>query len=326
MVSVPYEILKRDIKDGGITLVLGSGINGKFVPDWEELLEKVCGELDLPRQIDVLTTLRAFEKKRGNNNEAFAKIIHSALYDGYAEDSLEKAKTLKTIGDVLIRDRQLDIPKIRRVITFNVDSLLEEYLLKFSNEEKDVVPHPITQWYQAATHYKPGIDIYHLHGFVPSDNLKKFVEKKDIQQKYYESSKDVVFGDDEYWDMTSSPASLPNVVMLNALHDSHCIFIGLSMNDPNIARWLALRANEIKESKRMQSKGNQETDDLLTRHYWFESDPAKASKGSKSERCLKIKQFKLKKSWLKLRGVRTVELGNWDEFPEKFLPVFSSTS
>ncbi|MDD2599766.1 MAG: SIR2 family protein [Kiritimatiellae bacterium] len=318
-----YEILRQDIKDGGITLVLGSGINGKFVPDWERLLEKVCGELDLPCQIDVLTTLRAFEQKRENDNAAFAEIIHNALYDDYTDSSLERAKSLKAIGDVLIKDRQLDIPKIRRVITFNVDSLLEEYLLKFSNKENDVVPHPITQWYQAAMHYKPGIDIYHLHGFMPSEHLKKFVEKKPIKQKYYESSKDVVFGDDEYWDMTSSPASLPNVVMLNALHDSHCIFIGLSMNDPNIARWLALRANEIKESKRIQPMGDDGTDNLLTRHYWFESDPASANKGSKSERCMKIKQFKLKKSWLKSRGVRTVELGNWEEFPDKFLSVFA---
>ena len=220
-------------------------------------------------------------------------------------ENLVGSKTLKTIGDVLVNDRCSNFPKIRRVITFNVDSLLEEYLLKESilkhpKGEKMGEPHPITQWYQSSVHTKQFVDIYHLHGFLPSNHYNPR-----NAAKYHQGSEDIVFGDDEYWDMTASPTSLPNLVMLNALHDSHCIFIGLSMNDPNIARWLALRANEIKKSKKKSSASTKGLSKLLNRHYWFGSRPDEITT-----------------SWLKSRGVRTVEMSDWEDFPDTFNKIF----
>jgi hypothetical protein len=94
--------------------------------------------------------------------------------------------------------------------------------------------------------------------------------------------------------------------MLNALHDSHCFFIGLSMKDPNISRWLALRANEIKASKRAQTGRSDHLGDLLTRHYWFEKEPDS-----------------LTTFWLKSRGVRTIALDDWKKFSAVFKSAFN---
>ena len=312
--------LESDIKDGGITLVLGSGINGELIPTWKDLLSKMCEKrnCEIPpvcknhcdtrenAECDIFQFLRVFEqigyKQRGGYTQAgnFKTTLKDTLYAIYKPENLDGSKTLKTIGDVLINDRCSNFPKIRRVITFNVDSLLEEYLIKHTKEEKMVAPHPITQWYQASVHTKQFVDIYHLHGFLPSNHYNPR-----NAAKYHQGSEGIVFGDDEYWDMTASPTSLPNLVMLNALHDSHCIFIGLSMNDPNIARWLALRANEIIKSKKTSSGSTKGLSKLLNRHYWFGSCPDE-----------------LTTSWLKSRGVRTVEMSAWEDFSDTFNKIF----
>ena len=156
-------------------------------------------------------------------------------------------------------------------------------------EKFDVDPHPITQWYQSAKHYQHSVDIYHLHGFLPSEHYRQMSKHSDFE----ETSDALVFGDDEYWDMTSRPSSLPNVMMMNALHDSHCVFIGLSMTDPNIARWLALRANEIKASKRSQKAKKNNFGGLLSRHYWIEADPSKSNDDNPEGKLEKTKQFEI---------------------------------
>ena len=313
--------LKEDVEAGGITLVLGSGIShDSELPNWNELLQKMlrmgqskqknlCDSFLCPFVPDTLSVLKAFEQFSYSDlggytrTEAFHLNLKKILYENYSGVP-DAADTLSTIADVLIKDRQSDQPKIRRVITFNVDSLLEEHILERS---KKIKPHPITQWYQSAMHFKSGIDIYHLHGFLPSDKYKPYEGKKN-QPKYEDPSKELVFGDDEYWDMTSRPSSLPNVVMLNALHDSHCVFIGLSMTDPNIARWLALRANEIKASKRQQAGKSDRLGTLLSRHYWIEAETDS-----------------LRVAWLKSRGVRTLKLSDWDDLQKTFQSVFNTT-
>ena len=215
------------------------------------------------------------------------------------DKSPDDAKSLKAIGDVIIKDRESGCPRIRRVITLNIDSLLEEYILG----QGGIQSHPITHWYQSAMHYHPSIDIYHLHGFLPSESYNRTVGHL---KKFQATPGSLVFGDDEYWDMTSRPSSLPNVVMMNALHDSHCVFIGLSMKDPNIARWLALRTNEIKNSKRNQTGNLKTITQLLSKHYWFEKYPDQ-----------------LTAYWLKSRGVRTISMDTWNDFPDIFRGIFN---
>ncbi len=322
------EKLKEDIKDGGITLVLGAGINsGSGLPDWNKLLSKLGSVGFEPKEKDALSMLKTFEQLGYQKPGGYTKTKNSVaslkqqLYSKYYNSKPKpKISTLEVIGQEIIKDRTDGIPKIRRVITLNVDSLLEEYILKEGAHSK-IYPHPITQWYQSAVHVKNRIDIYHLHGFLPT---KQYKRKVGHLSDYHDAPESLVFGDDEYWDMTSRPSSLPNVVMMNALHDSHCVFIGLSMTDPNIARWLALRANEIKASKRSQKAKKNNFGGLLSRHYWIEADPSKSNDDNPEGKLEKTKQFELTKFWLKSRGVRTIRLNKWKDFSAMFEAVFQN--
>ena len=55
-------------------------------------------------------------------------------------------------------------------------------------------------------------------GFIPSDAK--------LSRNYAHT---LVFTDSQYWATTTSLLSLPNTIMGSALHDSTCIFVGLSM-------------------------------------------------------------------------------------------------
>jgi hypothetical protein len=55
-----------------------------------------------------------------------------------------------------------------------------------------------------------------------------------------------VFTDSQYWQAVATPLSFANFVFAHALQDSSCIFIGLSMTDLNIIRWLGLSAIEFR--------------------------------------------------------------------------------
>src|SRR5215468_3452489 len=50
-----------------------------------------------------------------------------------------------------------------------------------------------------------------------------------------------VFTDSQYWSTSATTTSFANRVMASALSEGQCVFIGLSMTDINLLRWLALR-------------------------------------------------------------------------------------
>jgi hypothetical protein len=185
------------------------------------------------------------------------------------------------------------------VITFNVDDFLEEKLLI---KEKLTNIQVITQSHQSQANDR--IPVYHLHGFLPRKPTREAIKSID-----HRNTKDmIVFSDSSYWEMVSAPCALSNVVFQNALHDSHCIFLGCSMTDLNIIRWLAVRHNEVLNSKRELSrklKTQNNYHDNLKRHYWIDGN---------------IDELRI--AWLKLRGVRTIGVDNNELVGEMLKKVF----
>jgi hypothetical protein len=120
----------------------------------------------------------------------------------------------------------------------------------------------------------------------------------------------LVFTDSQYWDSSSKMLSFANRIMGSALYDSHCIFIGLSMTDINLLRWLAIRHNELVDEctnivKRhpIYGKDTRDFEELpqmltgLRRHYWIRpqsTDPTGF-----------LTRF------LETRGVLSVEIDSW---------------
>ena len=140
----------------------------------------------------------------------------------------------------------------------------------------------------------PPIPIYHVHGFLP-----------ERAGGYMEAPDTLVFTDAQFWECTANPMSFANRVMATALHDSNCIFVGLSMRDVNLMRWLGVRYNEVMEDKHEQHRHLGVPRDpakaaarALDRHFWIHAENDDADG--------------LVARMLVRRGVRSVRIPSWD--------------
>jgi SIR2-like domain len=204
--------------------------------------------------------------------------------------------------------------RLVRVISLNVDNLLE---LEIENTRPSKDEERYLQVISRARHHPAsGIPTYHLHGYLPINMLEdpprwakpKWRKKTRVQRTGQEREhmmeavpERLVFTDTQYWNSVATPLSFTNFVFANALHDSSCIFIGLSMNDLNIIRWLGLYANEFRtEYEREWTHMRREHvpgPRPYIRHCWIRPDAADPTG--------------LVTSFLSQRGVHSYQLPNW---------------
>ena len=227
----------------------------------------------LLEEIEISLTSRAqsAEGKQENAQPALPDVLRSALY---SDVEIRPSSTLSSLAHAIRADQRRRTRRISRVISFNADDLIEELANEGHDPNLEPVVWPISR---ASFHPRrgncanglPPIPIYHIHGYLPRD-AKSSRDAPDT----------LVFTDEQYWDSLASPMSFANRVMSNALHDSHCIFIGLSMTDANLMRWLGVHASEVKTDKFSEfgAKGKsirsakKATGAALRRHYWLRSD------------------------------------------------------
>jgi len=243
----------------------------------------------------------------------FTRLLREALYedfrtqypDGKFWDEGGKS-SLETLGEVLRRDHA-GPRAITRVITFNADDLLERVVFKgrMMDYQSDVVwPIARETHHTRLTQPRP-IPLYHIHGFLP--------EHQSYLRRHGEDT--LVFTDMQYWSSVANPNSFANRVFLTALHDSHCIFVGLSMADINLIRWLGIRATEVFKD-RLQANAPGSLYDVkiraeksLSRHFWItlgdQTGPTPRRNPSKPQNLLH--EFLLR------RGVQPVTIGNWED-------------
>jgi len=114
---------------------------------------------------------------------------------------------------------------IKSVITFNFDSLLEEFLSYNSIKHKVIYDENIK-------HSTDELPIYHVHGYLPLNNS---VEKHNI-----------IFSEDSYHTQFVDLYSWSNLEQLYTYMNNTCLFIGISLTDPNLRRLLDIsnRKNE----------------------------------------------------------------------------------
>ena len=135
--------------------------------------------------------------------------------------------------------------RVVRVISLNADDHIETEANAGHHPKRDPVVWPISRESthprsRPARHGRPPIPVYHLHGFLP---------RKQATSIWRESADTLVFTDSDYWATVASPLSFANRVIAHALHDTACLFIGLSMHDVNVLRWIGLRYHAIAEDK-----------------------------------------------------------------------------
>lgn len=109
-------------------------------------------------------------------------------------------------------------PNVDSVVTYNYDDLLEEKLKG-----------------NGYTDFMPIYENNHVHGYVPRNNYirsKPILSEKDYHELYKEAF---------HW---------TNVEQLHALNRNTCIFIGLSMQDPNLRRLLDISRGMLADNMR----------------------------------------------------------------------------
>lgn len=119
----------------------------------------------------------------------------------------------------------------RRAMTYNYDTLVQEYLISiFAVPHGEVVTHS-EGWTEATA--KDSIEIFHLHGCIP----------RKVNQAQYPAfpaeSLNIVLSEDSYYDTERYAAyNWQNSVQSFYLNRDHCIFIGFSADDYNFRRIL----------------------------------------------------------------------------------------
>jgi len=194
-----------------LALFVGAGVSmGCGLPSWNELVRRVVESVwrhDQALAGELLAKpngLAARYSKR-QAGARFNSIVHDCLY----RDDLDLSATVQAIA----------ASGIDNICTFNFDDLLEEAFQIAGLEPDIATPN------EAFTSRDHRTRIFHPHGF-----LSRFYEAGDIE------TANIVFSEDDYNALYSDPYSWANVSQLMLLSGFSVLFIGLSMQDPNLRR------------------------------------------------------------------------------------------
>jgi hypothetical protein len=145
---------------------------------------------------------------------------------------LQANKTLGAVGDLLVSHdgaRPKRNPQIHAVLTFNADNLLELYC-----EARTGGKRILTMVDRASVGEHPDqIPVYHLHGTLDSRG-EKFLSRN-ITDGLLPV---LVFRESEYYETIANPTSFINHSPQSFLRRLNALFIGTSLDDLNMRRWL----------------------------------------------------------------------------------------
>ena len=218
------KILERAIYDFNqyrSVIFTGAGVGvSANLPSWEKLLKSM---IPIDRNISD-SDYDEIYKKMGWSNlimarylQTYSKIEKSRVIEGIknllypSKTSLCFSELIKSICKLILSN-----PKIESVITYNYDTLIEDYLrtlgkTAFSVFNKNRSP-------------RESFPVYHVHGVI-------------FNRKMFEPD-DIVLSEEDYHKKYLEVYDWSNVEQLHALTRNTCFFIGLSMIDPNLRRLL----------------------------------------------------------------------------------------
>jgi hypothetical protein len=227
--SVHLDALKAAYASPGLSLVLGAGVSASCgAPSWTELLLRLHNlaaskqwSVDLSWLSEVysesvaadgpLISARLAVAGADDQSDEFRAKLREEIYRGV------DAKKRSALVEQLARLAQLCEGRagIKAVLTYNYDVLLEEEFDHLGRGYRRLDRND-----RGSSH---GIEVRHVHGFLG---------RKQLDHEW------VVLTERAYHLEYASPFSWSNVVQLNAFRESSCLFVGLSMTDPNLRRLL----------------------------------------------------------------------------------------
>ncbi len=206
-----WRIIKTLNEEGRLALFIGAGVSmGCGLPSWKELVDKVVRDAwhSQPLVADHLTNgtnLLAARYAKHKKGVKFNQLVHKSLYAG----DIEISRCVWAIAR----------SGIKQICNFNFDDLLIEALLTDGTECVSATP---DEPFEARINK---VTIFHPHGALP-----RFYKAEELD------SASIVFSEDDYHALYSDPYSWANIVLLSLFANHSVLFIGLSMQDPNLRR------------------------------------------------------------------------------------------
>lgn len=233
------EMLYSAYKNEKVVLFLGAGVSiDAGIPLWSDLINKLLiqmiankskNKIMSNKDIKMLNQLASSNKEDSPLTQvryirtAFDKteyysLVHKVLY--------ENKQTLNT--NLLNAIVNICAPKrnhigVRSVVTYNFDNILERKL-KQKGIDYNVV------YREADISDYESLNVYHVHGYLPN-NLEELDEEMNL-----------IFSEEDYHRVYRDSYCWSNITQLNAFRDNTCLFIGCSLNDPNLRRLLDVAA------------------------------------------------------------------------------------
>ena len=307
--EIKTDVNLKNIRDaynnGNLVLFCGAGISyDAGIPTWnkllEELLEKAISEMNeqqvlnneladlFQNKIKVSPLILGKYLKMGLENN-FTTIVRDILY----QDCNKKSKTIDEIVE-LSRARR-NRKTLKAIITFNFDDLIEE---KMKSEKIDYK----TIFKEGERFEDNEIPIYHPHGFLPR-NIKLTKDNE------------IVFSEDTYHTQFIDPFSWGNLVQLNYLNNNTCLFVGISLTDPNMRRLLDVS---------MRKNGKNEKNHYIIKKHYTNNDlySDKKSKTDNENKMLKIIEYIEEKDANAL-GFNLIWINEFSEIPKILNKIYS---
>jgi hypothetical protein len=222
--------LHHALRRGNLTLVCGAGISVPAgVPAWNSLLanllESMIELLDKEKSLGLdKSSVEEFQKRFSGSSLITGKYLKNVLRNDFSSKVRQALYSSNPVGCTLI-DRIVDLARPQReghpldsIITFNFDGLMEENL-----NANNIPNKPI---YSESVRYDSNqLPIYHVHGYLPRTGEIPL-------------DSTLVFSEDAYHNQFLEPFSWSNLIQLNKLTQNTCLFIGISLTDPNMRRLL----------------------------------------------------------------------------------------
>lgn len=217
--------LQAAYQKGNLTLFCGAGISlDAGIPTWNILLKELLNEAFKSKEIKGVETILAdvFQNKNNLPPIIIGKYLKNILGNDFLESVrrvLYKNCTRQSIAiDEIIElcRPKRDAKSLKAIITYNFDDIIELKLQSNKIKYKSI-------YSEGERYVENELPIFHVHGYLPS--MGALPENSDI-----------VFSEDAYHTRFIDPFSWSNLVQLNYLNSSICLFVGISLTDPNMRR------------------------------------------------------------------------------------------
>jgi hypothetical protein len=245
--------LLKSLQTAPICLVLGSGASASVgIPIWKDFLTRICAAffyhwdfeikqglgdvMRPPHNLSIAFTedffwpedIRKFSKNFANNDPLLVAqqikncirpmdwryLLHKSLYPDADGDTswMKSSRLLESLAKLCQTDH-----KVKLILNYNYDNSMEIHLTRAKINYYSV--------WKEDTIVAGCLPIYYPHGYLPLGGGPKC---------------DVILSEGDYLQESINPYSWANMVQVKAFSNYSCVFIGVSMTDPNLRRLLRI--------------------------------------------------------------------------------------